>query len=111
MARRTKESYFIKSDLLERGWSHSLIARYLDPPDQEIINRTHRGGPPISLYRKERVLEQERDPIMQRAMKRSEESRGRGRGGEWRQRMRERDFSQFKEYFPLAMALERRFVY
>lgn len=109
MASSQKEGYFDKAELLGRGWTDSLIGRFLGDADREERNRSDPGGPPLQWYWKDRVLTRERDATVERALRRVEQRRARklatGR------RMLERDFSLFKEYFPHARALEQRFVY
>lgn len=109
MPRSRNEDYFDKAELLGRGWTDALIRRFLGDADRKERNRVYPGGPPLQWYRKERVLAREQDATVEHALRRVEQRRARrlatGRG------MRERDFSLFKEYFPLARALDRRFIY
>lgn len=109
MAGSREENYFEGAELLERGWTGALIARFLGRADREERNRFDPGGPPLQWYRQDRVLAREQDAMVARALRRVE--RRRARKLATRRRMRERDFSLFKEYFPRARALERRFVF
>ena len=109
MARNTNETYFETADLLARGWTPSLIGRFLGDADREAQNRSDPGGPPRQWYRTDRVLAREHDEQVARALQRAV-ARGERKRATTR-RMRERDFSLFKEYFPRARALERRFVF
>jgi ATP-dependent RNA helicase SUPV3L1/SUV3 len=109
MAGSHKEGYFDTAELLERGWTDALIGRFLGAPDQEAQNRSDPEGPPLRWYVKDRVLAREQEAAVTRALRRVEQRRARKLAT--RRRMRERDFSSFKEYFPRARALERRFVF
>ncbi len=109
MARNTNENYFETADLLARGWTPSLIGRFLGDADREAQNRSDPDGPPQQWYREDRVLAREHDDLVARALQRAV-ARGERKRATTR-RMRERDFSLFKEYFPRARALERRFVF
>ncbi|HSH80419.1 MAG TPA: helicase-related protein [Herpetosiphonaceae bacterium] len=109
MASSQQEDYFDKADLLGRGWTDSLIERFLGDADRDERSRSDPGGAPRLWYWKDRVLAHEQDATVERALRRAAQRRARklstGR------HMRQRDFSLFKEYFPRARALERRFVY
>ncbi len=109
MASRQNEGYFDTAELLGRGWTASLIGRFLGAADREVRNPSSPDGPPLYQYRKERVLAREQDAVVERALRRAEQRQARKQAT--RRRQRQRDFSLFKEYFPLARALERRFVF
>ncbi len=109
MASRHKEGYFDTAELLGRGWTASLIGRFLGDPDREAQNPSDSGGPLLHWYGKDRVLAREQDAMVERALHRVEQRRVRKQATGRRQR--QRDFSLFKEYFPRARALEQRFVY
>src|SRR5262249_14851935 len=49
------ERHFTKSQLKERGWTDALISRFLDSPDETRTNPHYRSGPPIKLYKMQRV--------------------------------------------------------
>jgi hypothetical protein len=46
----------------ERGWSVRLIRETLGEPDATRTNPHNRSGPPVKLYRRERVEDAERQP-------------------------------------------------
>jgi ATP-dependent RNA helicase SUPV3L1/SUV3 len=95
--------------MYERGWTDALIGRFLGDADWEARDRANPQGIPIQWYRKDRVLAREQDAVVERALRRVEQRRARKH--DTTRRQRQRDFSLFKEYFPLARALERRFVF
>jgi ATP-dependent RNA helicase SUPV3L1/SUV3 len=109
MARTTNDNYFETAELFERGWTDALIGRFLGDADRQARNRSDPGAPPRQWYRKDRVLAREQDATVARALRRAAARGERKRATPRRQRVR--DFSLFKEYFPRARALERRFVF
>ena len=109
MTSSQKKSYFSKTELLARGWTDSLIERFLGDADREERYSSDPAAPPLQWYREDRVLAREQDATITRALRRTAQRHARKRATG--RRMRERDFSLFKEYFPHARALERRFVY
>lgn len=56
---QTKKEYAAFSTLKERGWTKTLVERFLGEPDLEVDNPHHRYGYPMKLYRLERVAEVE----------------------------------------------------
>lgn len=52
---KLKREQLATSQPLKRGWTKSLIARYLIAPDEERVNPHYRGGPPMRLYNLARV--------------------------------------------------------
>ena len=62
-----KEELLTKSSVKERGWTEGLIARFLLHPDQTKQNPHYKSGPPMKLYRLDRVEEAEASPIFQDA--------------------------------------------
>ncbi len=109
MNRNQYDRYFELPEMIARGWTQSLIGRFLGGADREEANPADPDGTPYRWYRKDRVMALEREHKVKRALRRAEERREQKMIV--RQRLRERDFSQFKEYFPLARSLERRFVF
>jgi ATP-dependent RNA helicase SUPV3L1/SUV3 len=109
MASRRDKGYFDTAELLDRGWTLALIERFLGSPDRQDRNRSDASSAPVQWYGRHRVLAAEQDARIARALRRVEQRRERKSATAGRQRLR--DFSQFKEYFPLARALERRFVF
>lgn len=55
------------SKVKERGWTGSLIRRFLDPPDATAPKPTFRSASPLRLYDVERVLGMEASPAWQAA--------------------------------------------
>jgi hypothetical protein len=52
---KLKRELLATSQLLERGWTKSLIAKYLIAPDEERVNPHYRSGPPMRLYNLARI--------------------------------------------------------
>ncbi|GAA5513424.1 hypothetical protein Dcar01_02159 [Deinococcus carri] len=72
--------FLATQDLKERGWTASLIARFLGQHDQERENGLKMGRrrlPPVKLYREERVEEAERDDAFLVAQARAADARER----------------------------------
>jgi hypothetical protein len=49
------QQFLTKAKLKERGWTDSLIKQFLPLPDKTKMNLHHKSGPPVCLYRQERV--------------------------------------------------------
>ncbi len=64
-----QETHFTKQRLKERGWTDSLINRFLPYPDAEEPNPVHKGGAPMKLYLISRVREVEYSPEFTEAVK------------------------------------------
>jgi hypothetical protein len=60
-------SYFTKTELRKRGWTETLIDRFLPEPDEERVNPHYKSGPPMSLYLQDRVLKKEKNKTFQAA--------------------------------------------
>ncbi|EYB66600.1 hypothetical protein DEIPH_ctg084orf0014 [Deinococcus phoenicis] len=72
--------FLATQDLKERGWTASLIARFLGGHDHERENGLKMGRrrlPPVKLYREERVQEAERDEAFLVAQARAADARER----------------------------------
>lgn len=52
--------YFTKTKLKERGWTDSLIKKFLPNPDKEIKNPHYKSAPSIKLYEENRIKELEK---------------------------------------------------
>jgi hypothetical protein len=50
-----KNKFVIKSTLVKRGWTESLIAKFLPEPDSLQPNPHYKAGPPMRLYDLKRV--------------------------------------------------------
>lgn len=57
--------------LRSRGWTDSLIRRFLPDPDSTYVNPHYRSGPPCKLYSTERVEAIERTPAFLAAMEKA----------------------------------------
>jgi hypothetical protein len=55
--------YFNQKQLLERGWSRTLITKLLGEPDAKAVNPLYRTGPAIRRYLCSRVEAAEQSPI------------------------------------------------
>jgi len=56
------------SGLIERGWTATLIARYLGDPDKFAVNPHYRSGPMVRLYALERVERKEHEDAVRAAL-------------------------------------------
>lgn len=63
-----KEQFLLKADLKARGWTDTLIRRFLPQPDDTRENPHYRSGPPMRLYREARVEAVEKTPELKRAL-------------------------------------------
>ena len=64
-AENSKNTHYTKSTLLQRGWSKSLIERFLGKPDKESLNPHYRNSSPLKLFLIERVEKVESNPAFQ----------------------------------------------
>lgn len=64
---KTSDKLYTKTQLKERGWTEGLVAKLLPEPDQIKPNPHHRSGPPMRLYRTDRVAEAEACEAFQEA--------------------------------------------
>jgi len=83
MKNHDNSEYFMKQDLLDRGWTASGIKKFLGTFDDEKVNHNYRSGATIKLYLKERVLKIEGESEFQqwkcKSKKRSESAIKRAR--------------------------------
>lgn len=56
---KNSDKLYTKTHLKDRGWTEGLIAKLLPEPDQTKPNPHYRSGPPMKLYRPDRVAEAE----------------------------------------------------
>jgi hypothetical protein len=54
--------------LLERGWTHPMIRKFLGEPDETAVNPRGRHGKRLGLYKVERVKEVEASAEFQEAI-------------------------------------------
>jgi ATP-dependent RNA helicase SUPV3L1/SUV3 len=109
MANSHDDCDFDRADLLGRGWTDALIARFLGAGDRAASIPADPGDPPRHRYARARVLAREQEAPVAHALHRAAQRRARKLAT--RRHLRERDFSFFKASFPRARALERRFVF
>jgi hypothetical protein len=50
-----REEFLPVSDIKKRGWTDALIARFLGRPDDTRVNPHYRSGPPMRLYKLDRI--------------------------------------------------------
>lgn len=62
-----KVELLTKACVKQRGWTESLIAKFLPHPDKTKQNPHYKSGPPMKLYRLDRVAEAEASPTFQEA--------------------------------------------
>ena len=55
-----KPQHLIARTLKERGWTATMITRFLDPPDKLAVNPNYKSGPPMKLYELGRVEQAEK---------------------------------------------------
>ena len=58
----SKADFLTKSNLKERGWTEKTIERWLGEADRTKTNPYRKSGPPMQLYRLDRVVETEANP-------------------------------------------------
>jgi hypothetical protein len=55
----SKKEYLVKSKLLERGWTNSLINKFLPEPDEIKKNPHYRKAAPMKLYLLEKIQQKQ----------------------------------------------------
>lgn len=65
---KNKTTYLSKSKIKERGWTDTLIRKFLPVHDTERPNPHYRKAPPMLLYLEERVLEAEQSPAFKESV-------------------------------------------
>ena len=69
------DEHYMKKDLKERGWTTTLIERFLGTPDETATNMHYKSGPPICLYDRERVHTVERSTEFVLAKQKTDKTR------------------------------------
>ena len=64
-----------KKQLLDRGWSESLIKRFMPEPDKTKTNPAYRKAPPMKLYSTDRIAEIESTADFQQAQQKADARR------------------------------------
>lgn len=67
-----KEEYTTKSQLKERGWTDTMIKKFLGTPDATKVNPFYSSAAPMGLYDVKRVKKVERTKAFKEAMEKSE---------------------------------------
>src|SRR4051812_19196983 len=65
---RTATMFLNKSQLFGRGWTEKMVNRFLGEPDRTEENPWYAKGPPMRLYRLERVEEAESSDAFKQSM-------------------------------------------
>ncbi len=73
--------FLIKTDLKKRGWTDSLVQRFLPEPDETRVNPHYRSGPPMRLYRLKRVKSVEKRRDFQAALAKATQRRKGAKSG------------------------------
>lgn len=75
---KTQEKLLTTSQIRDRGWSLSMISRFLGGHDDTRVNPFYRSAAPVKLYVEERVLEVEKredfQSVLVKAQRRSQAS-------------------------------------
>lgn len=72
-----QKTHMTKQMLKKRGWTETLISRFLSYPDEEEPNPVRKGGAPMQLYLKSRIREIESSEAFEKAIKAVEKRRRR----------------------------------
>jgi hypothetical protein len=70
-AQSQRNTFLMKCQVKERGWTGTLIEKFLPDPDKTSVNPHYRSGPPIQLYSLARIVRMERTKRFREAIEKA----------------------------------------